>query len=163
MKYLYSIFEKLIGKLSLKEDKYLYDSSYEIDYEIYVGDEYIGMCNVEAILKEDDFDDKTDEYVYDKNIKFDYTNPVKIEDYENNRYIIYFSDFEIEEEFRGNGYGISSMKLIIESISKNFPNNDGIYLSVSKKNKIAIKIYESLGFIIVKDEDISTLEMKLKL
>lgn len=163
MKYLKS-FNEGLETLRVLTNKYLSDEGYQISYDIYVGDEYIGDCEIRTVFKNDEFnDDKPDEYT-NNNEKFDYKNPVKKSDFDNNRYVIYLSDFEIEEEYRGQGYGFKSMKIILKKIQTLLPKNDGIYLSVFKDNHPAVKIYEKLGFKIIKEYKFSTgedvLEMK---
>ena len=154
MKYLNTqkLFEA-IDRLSIKKDKYLYDRGYSIDYEIKLGKEDIGDCETETIFKIDDFDDSIDEYVYIKNIQFNYTKPVKKEYYLTMRHIVYINGFKIYKDYRGSGHGFNAMSLILASLDKEFPNNDGIYLSVFKSNTSAINIYKKLGFKTVKDEE----------
>jgi ribosomal protein S18 acetylase RimI-like enzyme len=109
------------------------------------------MCSIETIFKKNDFDDKKDNYIYGKNINYDYNNTVKKSYYDDYRYIIYLNGFEIEKEFREMGYGNRSMKLILRDINKKFPKNDGIYLSVLKENISAVKIYKKFGFNIIQE------------
>lgn len=145
-------FNENLKTLKVLTDKYLYDSGYQINYEIYVGTDYIGSCEIRTVFKNDKFNDNDSSEYVNNNSTFDYinNNPVKKSDFDNNRFVIYLSDFEIENEYRGQGYGYKSMKIILKKIQTLLPKNDGIYLSVFKDN-YAVKIYEKLGFKIIKE------------
>ncbi len=145
MKHL-KLFEGIQHKLSLKESKYLYDHGYSIDYDIQLNGESIGKCEIETIFKDDSFDDKVDKNIFKRSFQFDYNNPVKKGDFNKYKYIVHLSGFKISKEQRGKGFGYKSIELILNSIDKDFPKNDGIYLSVLKNNSTAIGIYTKLGF-----------------
>ena len=49
-------------------------------------------------------------------------------------------------QYQGKGYGIASLKLVVEEMKKQF-NCKEIYLIVIHDNHTAIKVYERIGFI----------------
>lgn len=140
------LFEKFTYKdVKIKSSKFLFDDGYQLEYEIYTGDDYIGKCEVQTNFLKPGVDDTKDDLFYAET-EFDFENPVKKEYYKKLPYIIQIDGFEIEEEFKGKGLGLISFKKILESIREKFPNNTGIYLNVYEDNEPAVKIYQKLGF-----------------
>lgn len=147
------LFEEFVYKdVKIKSSKFLFDEGYDIDYEIYCGKDYIGKCEVAANFLKDGFDDTKDNLFFAKR-KFDWENPVKKDYYNKFPYIIQIHGFEIEEEYQRRGLGLISFKKILESIKRQFPNHNGIYLSVFANNTPAVKIYQKMGFKTCKVED----------
>lgn len=144
----YNIFlnENLSKKLELDVNSHLFNTGYKIFFDIYVGGKEIGRCEIETFFKTDEFDPISCDYSLSQNMEFDYNNPVRKDYYNNLNFIIGISNFEIDEEYRGNNYGFESMKLIVSYLQKRFPKNKGIYLTVFDINTPALKIYEKLGF-----------------
>jgi ribosomal protein S18 acetylase RimI-like enzyme len=154
------LLENKSENLTIIPDNSLHDSGYNIDFEIMLDGEHIGKCEVNTIFKKEDFDYVKDDSYFSKNIG-DSTNPIQKSYYNDDKYffIIYIEEIEIEEEYRGNGYGYESMLIIIDYMNKHFPKNKGIFLSVLDNNIPAIKIYKKLGFNIFR-KDNNVLEMK---
>ena len=58
---------------------------------------------------------------------------------------VWLDRFMIGCKYQGRGYSYTSLKLLIKHISKEYNANE-VFLSVYDCNKLAIKIYEKLGF-----------------
>lgn len=72
-----------------------------------------------------------------------------------------FSEIFIDEQFQGNGYGRTAMKLVLDNMKK-----DGKYSKVVlcyiEGNHAAKKLYEGFGFVEVeRDEDEVIMELRL--
>jgi GNAT superfamily N-acetyltransferase len=152
MKYLIRFDESRSKTVKLKKSKFLFDDGYKVDYEFYLGSDYIGMCQAVTTFKLDNFDPTKDSFFCTPN-RFDFKNPVKKSDYNKYTYFILIYGFEIEDEFKGKGLGKLSFSKLLEDLSFNFPNNSGIILSVFEDNKPAIKIYKDLGFEVINVEN----------
>lgn len=73
----------------------------------------------------------------------------------------YINPLMIDEKYQGNGYSRHAVKLAIEKLKKDY-NVSEIHLGHRKTNTVAGKLYESLGFIII-DEDETDYFRKLNL
>lgn len=155
--------ENISNKLEIDVNRHLFDNGYQLYFDIYCGGKEIGKCEVLTKFKNDDFDPNVDDYSFSKNIDFNYKNKVKKDDYNKLNFIMSISNFEIDEEYRGNNYGYESMKLIISYLKNKFPKNNGIYLTVFDANTPAIKIYKKLGFQIINEKGWSEKAYVMKL
>lgn len=63
----------------------------------------------------------------------------------------YINPLMIDEKYQGNGYSSHAMKLAIEKLKTDY-NVSEIHIGHRKTNAVAGKLYESLGFKII-DED----------
>jgi hypothetical protein len=132
--------ENISNKLEIDVNTHLFDDGFKLFFDIYVGGKQIGECEVGTKFKNDDFDDKVDDYTLSKNMDFNHLNVVNKKDYDTLNFIVSISNFEIDEKYRGNNYGYDSMKLIISYLKDKFPKNKGIYLTVFEDNIPAVKI-----------------------
>ncbi|MEN2767691.1 GNAT family N-acetyltransferase [Ornithinibacillus xuwenensis] len=58
----------------------------------------------------------------------------------------------IDEKYQGNGYGRIAMKKLIDIVSKEYGVNV-IYLSIIEENKVAYRLYTSMGFEFMNERD----------
>lgn len=144
----YKIFESQ-EKLKIKKYKNLYDSGYDVSYSIFLDNDEIGSCEIETFFKQSDFDEKKEFFTFRN--PFNYENPVKKSYYDKYPYYIKLNGFEIEDDYKGKGFGKKSFSMILKNIENDFPKNEGIYLDVFKENKSAISIYLNSGFKIINE------------
>lgn len=151
---------KIIKTIKVKGKVFFYDSDTRIYYDFLKGSEFIGGCVIDILPKKSEFNDKKDDINYSNNLENFTLKKSNLPTLEN--YVLYLSDLEIEEEHRGKGYGKCCLIKIIDELKKDMSNSKGLYLKVLKDNKIAIKMYDSLGFkILSKDGNILTMKLKL--
>lgn len=164
MKYLKRFESIKSNEIKIKSRMSMGMDSIDIDFEIYIGVEYIGMCELEVLPKKEEFDDRNDSIRYGKDIEFDYLNTPKKADILKYKHILIISGFEIESEYQNRGFGTKSMSQILRYALDKFPKNSGIYLFVYKDNLSAVKIYKKIGFELIKVEDtVLTMAYKNKL
>jgi diamine N-acetyltransferase len=58
----------------------------------------------------------------------------------------------IDEKYQGNGFGRIAMKKLIDIVSKEYGVNV-IYLSIIEENKVAYRLYTSMGFEFMNERD----------
>ena len=75
--------ENVSNKLEIDVNTHLFDSGYKLFFDIYVGGNEIGKCEVETKFKKDDFNDKIHDYSFSRNMDFNHLNIVKKKDYDN--------------------------------------------------------------------------------
>ncbi|REB05183.1 GNAT family N-acetyltransferase [Sporosarcina sp. BI001-red] len=67
----------------------------------------------------------------------------------------------IDEQFQSRGFGRMFMKLLIERVLKEY-GEQPIYLSVFTKNRGAVHLYETLGFVFIGEYDTAGEEIMRK-
>ena len=58
----------------------------------------------------------------------------------------YFTNFLIGREHQGRGYGRAALVACVETIKRELPACEEVYLAVHPRNEAATRLYESLGF-----------------
>lgn len=75
-------------------------------------------------------------------------------EYEGDYGSVWLDRFLIDKRFQGKGYATPVLHALIDKITLEY-NYDELYLSIYETNKLAIKLYQKLGFVFNGEKDIN--------